>query len=64
MCFLLLVTGAGWETEWLLRLFSYVFNSIANCSETIKPMHAWTKRHLEEEGELNAEGQYLPLFKC
>lgn len=25
-------------------------------SETIKPMHAWTNRHLEE-AELNSEGQ-------
>lgn len=47
MCFLLFVTGTSWEAEWLLKLFSYVFKChLHNYSETIKPMHAYTKRHL------------------
>lgn len=44
ICSLLFLTGADWETEWLLGLFSYVFNSIAKCSETVKPMRAQTKK--------------------
>lgn len=40
ICFVFCVTGAGWETEELHRLFRYVFNTLPNCSETLKPMHA------------------------